>query len=77
MKLFNLTCPLCLLILILFLYYLREFQENFIAAERYYPSSCSNLNFNQCLQTDSCGWLIDGKYSSMCLDGTSTGPLNP
>ena len=49
--------------------------EYFTEAQRYFPSRCTNLSFNKCLQTSECGWLIDG--NSRCLPGTPIGPLNP
>ena len=43
----------------------------------YTPSRCANLNFNNCIQTSQCGWLLNGSDYSRCLPGTPVGPLNP
>lgn len=83
MALFGLACPMCVLIIIGLLLYIKannitnkRMSENFTGAERYYPSRCTNLDFNTCLQTSHCGWLVDGKYNSRCLQGTPVGPIN-
>lgn len=86
MALFGLACPMCIILMIFVLFYtyfssymptqINSNSENFTEAERYSPSLCTNLDFNKCIQTSHCGWLVDGKYSSMCLPGTPVGPLN-
>jgi len=81
MALFGLACPMCIIIIVGLLLYIRmnniSFTEKFTGAERYIPSRCKNLDFNTCLQTSHCGWLVDGKYNSRCLQGTPVGPINP
>ena len=61
MALFGLACPMCIIIIVGLLMYIKANSigkmrqvvrsEGFTAAERYYPSKCTNLDFNKCLQT--------------------------
>ena len=80
MTLFGFACPLCILLFIGFLLFLNYFSitaEKFTSAEIYHQSKCTSLNFNNCLQTSGCGWLINGNNYSQCLPGTPVGPINP
>jgi hypothetical protein len=52
-----------------------------LKVEGTYPitkTRCDNLNIHQCLNTPTCGWLVDrtGK-NGRCLAGTPIGPNNP
>ena len=55
----------------------RRVKETFTAADRYYNSPCTGLNFDNCMKVSNCGWLTDDPNYSRCLPGTPVGPLNP
>jgi hypothetical protein len=87
MDLFGLTYPIYIILIFFILFYTYFYSyiklkinsnvENFTDIEGHFSNQCTNLDFNKCLKTSYCGWLIDGTYLSKCLPGTPDGPLNP
>lgn len=56
--------------------------DNLVVPGRYpvRRSRCNNLSYFQCLETPTCGWLLDRSSKTMrgrCVSGTPVGPLNP